>query len=360
MAVLTAEFEALYQKIMDAEWYLDIFPQANKLKQYHRMLATRLHPDRWDNDPKANDVFARLQELFTAATEALDAGKYGEIPRVVVKSKKYQHLVGPLIVEGDIASLYDTFTDYDETVLKVSRKPTDNDLLDNEAKALKQVNDKVDDDFAKYFPKFVETFTYKDGSGVHLRANVLSRYDKDFVNLEAVRAAYPKGIHSLDMLWMYRRLLAAVGAAHRCGVIHGAVLPPHVMIRPQFHDVVLVDWAYASIVPDGGEPAPLRAVPTDYRTWYPAEVMEKKAPGPGTDIYMATQCMVYLLNGNPISGFLPDDVPKQLRAFFRGSMLPGIRQRPTDAWQLINELDELLERLGEPYHPRRFRPFAMR
>ena len=38
---------------------------------------------------------------------------------------------------------------------------------------------------------------------------------------------------------MWRRLLVAVGAAHRAGVIHGAVLPEHVMIHPPEFDELL-------------------------------------------------------------------------------------------------------------------------
>ena len=358
-ATLTAEFDALYGKIMAADWYLDIFPKAERLKQDHRLLATRLHPDRWGNDPKANEVFARLQELFTQANEALAANKYGEQPRVVVASKKHRHLVGPVIAEGDIATLYDTFTDYEATVLKVARKPGDNDLIDAEARALKAIAKDVDAEFSKYFPVFTESFTYKDDGGIHRRANVISRLDSDYVTLEQVRRAYPDGVHPLDMVWMYRRILAALGAAHRAGVLHGAVIPPHVMIRPDYHDVVLVDWCYSTAIPDSGNPTPLIAVPSVYRSWYPEEVLNKKAPGVGTDIYLATACMIYITAGNPLSGYPSDTLPKQMRAFFRGTTLPALRQRPSDAWSLINEFDELLERLGEPYFPRRFRPFTM-
>jgi len=49
-------------------------------------------------------------------------------------------------------------------------------------------------------------------------------------------------------------------------------------------------------------------------------------------------------------------LPAPMAAFARGCLLAGPRRRPADAWPLLAELDELLERL---YGPRTFRPFAM-
>jgi hypothetical protein len=55
-------------------------------------------------------------------------------------------------------------------------------------------------------------------------ANLIGRLT-GFHSLAEVRAAFPAGIDPQDAAWMWRRLLVAVGAAHRAGVIHGAVLP---------------------------------------------------------------------------------------------------------------------------------------
>ena len=48
--------------------------------------------------------------------------------------------------------------------------------------------------------------------------------------------------------------------------------------------------------------------------------------------------------------------PAPLRAFLRGCTLPNPAARPQDAWSLLAELDDLLDRL---YGPRAFRPFTM-
>ena len=53
---------------------------------------------------------------------------------------------------------------------------------------------------------------------------------------------------------MWRRLLVGLGWAHRAGVVHGAVLPEHVLIHPAEHGLVLVDWCY-SVAPGERIPA---------------------------------------------------------------------------------------------------------
>jgi hypothetical protein len=68
---------------------------------------------------------------------------------------------------------------------------------------------------------------------------------------------------------------------------------------------------------------------------------------PATDIHLASRVMLRLMG---------DLAPHPLRAFIRGCTLPARARRPHDAWRLLAELDEVLERL---YGPRTFRPFAM-
>ena len=41
------------------------------------------------------------------------------------------------------------------------------------------------------------------------------------------------------MAWVWRRLLTIVGFAHANHVVHGAVLPPHVVIEPKEHKLLL-------------------------------------------------------------------------------------------------------------------------
>jgi len=55
-------------------------------------------------------------------------------------------------------------------------------------------------------------------SGIRRHINLIAGLP-GFRSLAEVRSAFPAGIDPRDAAWMWRRLLVAVGAAHRAGVI---------------------------------------------------------------------------------------------------------------------------------------------
>jgi hypothetical protein len=283
----------------------------------YRRLAQLTHPDAHPGEVRAALAFAKLAALW----------------------QRHQDGSGPLVARGDIANLYATR----QGLLKIARENADNDLMRREAAALTRLRDQVEAPFRAYFPQLVQAQRRQDPrSGLQRRANVIGRL-AGFRTLAEVRSAFPRGLDPRDAAWMWRRLLVAVGAAHRAGLIHGAVLPEHVMIHPIEHGLVLVDWCYSGQAPDGR----VLALVKRYLPWYPPEVITDHRAGPDLDIWLATRCMTELMGGS---------LPAPMASFARGCQLPSPRRRPSDAWQLLAELDDLLERL---YGPRRFRPFVM-
>jgi len=285
--------------------------------RHYRRLARLTHPDACPGDIRAAAAFAKLAKLW----------------------QRRQDGRGPLAARGDIANLYRVR----QGLLKIARDPADNDLMIREAASLGMVHARTEPRLRAYFPRLVEARRRQEpGSGVERRANVLAELP-GFVSLAEVGAAFGGGLDARDAAWMWRRLLVAIGAAHRAGVIHGAVLPEHVLIHPAEHGLVLVDWCYSVAAPAGR----LSAVVGRYRGWYPAEVLAGRPAGPDLDIWLATRCMTELTGAR---------MPGRLARFAAGCMLANPRRRPRDAWQLLAELDEQLDRM---YGPRAFRPFAM-
>ncbi|WTW98677.1 molecular chaperone DnaJ [Streptomycetaceae bacterium NBC_01309] len=323
----------------------------------YRALARLLHPDTVPEGRKAaaQAVFTRLSELWLRYQQTI-TGVTGR--QVVITTRKRAYSVGGERARGDIATLYKVvYADADggevRALLKMPRAVSDNDLMEREATALARIAREGDRKYAAYVPALVEAFRHRDAaSGTERRANVVERV-RGFVSLSEVRDAYPDGLDARDVAWMWRRLLVALGYAHRAGVVHGAVVPDHVLIHPQKHGLVLVDWCYATLLERGADDrfrAATEHVPAmldRYADMYPPEVPGKQPPDQSTDVFMATHCMTYLLNA---------EAPKPLLRFARGCTLPAPARRPHDAWQLLRELDELLGRL---YGPRRFRPFTM-
>ncbi|MEU4565960.1 serine/threonine protein kinase [Micromonospora sp. NPDC023956] len=297
----------------------------------YRTLVAALHPDRLGaTDDRiraaATDAFMQVTDRWRAATRGSG-----------IRLGDYR--LGRLAYSGDLADLYDVGTD---RLLKLPRDPADNDLLAREAHALRTIEERGDPRHLPYVPRLVDSFRHRDAAtGAERRINVLAAVP-NLHSLEEVRRAYPDGLDGRDAAWMWRRLLVAIGLAHRAGVVHGAVLPRHVLIEPDAHGVVLVDWCF-SAEPDTAVPA---LVP-GHEEWYPQEVTTRQPCGPGSDIAMAAGCMTWLMGGR---------APRELLAFANGCRHRFLRARPDDAWRLLDELDEVLERL---YGPRTFRPFTL-
>ena len=149
------------------------------------------------------------------------------------------------------------------------------------------------------------------------------------------------------MAWIWRQLLLVLGYAHARGVIHGSVLPHHILIHPA-HDLMLVDWRFAVRDPsDTGAHIP--ALSDRYADWYPVEVTTKASPTPATDIAMSARCMLDLL------GVVPGLSPR-LTAFLESCLIPAQSGRPQDAWSLRDEFTRLIEQL---WGPRRRITFTM-
>jgi hypothetical protein len=283
----------------------------------YRDLARLTHPDTHPGQPAAAAAFTRLAALWQQSRQARPAAAFS----------------------GDIANLYRV----PEGLLKLVRDPADNDLIRRETLALGRLMTTVEPQFLAYFPRLLSAQRQTDpGTGVQRRANVVGELG-GFVSLRQVRAAYPAGIDPRDAAWMWRRLLVALGAANRAGLIHGAVLPEHVLIHPAQHGLVLIDWCYSGPV----SAARLPAVVGRYAAWYPPEVLAGATPGPDLDVWLAARCLTELT---------ADRIPAAMAAFARACLLANPRRRPQDAWALLAEFDELLARL---YGPRTFRPFAV-
>lgn len=322
--------------------------QLASLKASYRKLVFDIHPDR-NADPDAALAFDSLSGWLVLAERQIESGTYGRRIGVVTITTRSgrAYSVTDKLGRGDIADVFRCSWKGGEGVLKVARRPHDNDLIRHEHETILRLHRDLEPRETAFIPVTQETVAVKQSGGITRQANVLDFLD-GFVTLEQVMGRKGR-IDPRDMAWMWRRLLFVIGAAHNAGVMHGAVLPPHVMVHPEEHGLVLIDWCYSAPT---GRPK-IDAVSRAYKNWYPAEVLKRERCGPETDIFMGARTMLALCGG--ADGNPPLSMPSPLRAFFRACLLDR-RQRPDDAWKLQETFDEVLERC---YGPRKFRPFSM-
>lgn len=325
------------------------------LGRAYRRMAKKVHPDACD-DPRAGEAFRRLSQLFRDARHQLELERYGEAAEIVrVGTYRFEK---PALYRGHVTDYYAGASDVgDDVVMKLVRHPADNRVLRRERDILIKLlqEDRIKKN-ATFFPSYREALSLRM-DGTTREGLVFDRLYADppghppenltLYSLRNVRERYPEGIHPKDMAWMLRRVLFALGLAHRCGRVHGAMLPEHILIEPEHHGVVLIDWKHS--VPIG---TPIKDIPRGTRDDYPPEVLEKKPATAATDIYMAIRAVRASVWGARFGPRYPD----VLDNFVRGCTQDSPALRPQDAHALGREFDELIERL---WGPRRFHPFTM-
>lgn len=318
--------------------------QRQQLTATYRRLVAVVHPDRHSpaNAATAHAALVELTRLRDLAEAKIHAGTYGDRSAVtVVRGRRSSYTVGARFTSGDLCDLYVCTSEAKERVaLKLAMSAEDSDLVATEADVLRRLYPSGEEEkgFYRHLPRLLETLTIENERR-RRRANVLSLHD-DHASTAEVLAERPGGIDFRDVAWMLKRLLAVLGFVHRKGVVHGAVLPPHLLVHPITHGARLVDWCYAQ--DEGGR---IRAVNSAYRALYAPEIFRKEPVSAATDIYMAAATTVMLLGGDPAARTLPARVPEPLQRFVLTCLAPSPARRPDDAWKLHEEFDELLARV---------------
>jgi phage terminase large subunit-like protein len=367
------ELQLLHQSLINVKNPEDIFGSTNgasnsddkisTLKRVFVKLAIKAHPDHFmqqDDKVLANETFKILNIFWEQAQNKIKQGTYGDnktpmdvnsINSTHITSKKYDYTLGKLISIGTISDLYSSNLTKDNintpTLIKITRESRNNDLLTNEASILKYLRENSQNDkLVDLIPECIDSFTVPSTNKILRQANVFS-YNNRLISLAEVISAYPNGIDPKDMAWMFKRILATLWFAHSKNIIHGAVLPTHVLLNLENHGILLVDWTVS--VKDNSHY--IKAIDQNYLDYYPKSVFDKQIPKSDTDIYMAAMIMIKLLGGDVKNKQVPDIIPKPIRLIIRACIL-GM----DDAMVVHQEFDKVIRELfGQP----KFRDFKL-
>lgn len=328
---------------------------ADDVKRAFRALAMKYHPDR-NKLPAAEEKFKQI----TAANEVLSdpekRARYdrtGSAAATVIVSRAASYTIESCAATGDVADVYQACSSKGATVaLKVARNPADTDLMAREWDALKTLHPPgtTDSSARCYFPPAIETFKVDDG--VHRRRQVnVTSWLTDYRPLTEVAEAYENGLAIEHATWIFNRILEALHFAHSAGIVHGAVLPQHVMVYtgasdvdPLNHGARLVGWTFSTKI--GGK---VPAIVSGDRVMYAPEILAKRTVTAATDIFMAARCVQRMVGAST-------RIPTYFRNFMRGCALDSQSARPQSALDLHQEFKEHMAR---HYGPKKYIKFTM-
>lgn len=282
----------------------------------YRKLAKLVHPDLHPYNVSAHKAFERLASLYAEAT-----GKKPVADPIVIG----KWVVGELLMSTEVCDLYSASSKgVPLAAFKIAKSAKDNDLMEQEYSNLGILG-------AATKGKISKSIERLSVSG--RQANILP-YAEGFHSAKDLRSMCP-GLDFRHVVWMVNRSLTAIGLAHRAGVIHGAVLPEHLLLNPSEHSLVLMEWCYSVTIESRlAVPAIVKA----QRALYPAEILRKVSPTAAADIHM-------------LMGSLRDmaAIPKRFRAIFDWCLAASPNARPQDAWQLQDKWKALaVEEYGPP------------
>lgn len=295
-----------------------------RLKQY-RLVC---HPDRFPAaaaQERAQKVTAQLVQLVDNLRQP-----------IVLQAPKRTYQLLRRRWTGDVADIWDGLGDGAPYLVKVSRTPEAAAVLAREQEVVSACwSQLAATHYTHYLPTLVESFPFRRPDRRGGRVNVFAPNRVGLVGLERIQQRYPHGLPGRHLAWILKRLLTVAGAAHQAGWVHGAIVPPHVLLGAEDHGAVLVGWGQA--VPLG---QPLVRVPAAYRSWYPAPALQRQPVTPAVDIVLLARTVIELAGA-------ASPAAARLLQFCRGCSSHAWRDA-TGAWQLLEELDTLLLELYGP------------
>lgn len=270
---------------------------------FHQILKT-VHPDKHNGSPLATKTTEMLTRMKTVADERIKNGTWGQ--QLPLPEFETVELGGRMVVKtsvsGDICDVY-----LGTEVVKVARNADDNDLLRAERFALDIVASRITTPVAAGVPKLVDSFRVG-----RREANVIERVAPGFVSAKEIRERVPGGVDARALVWMFKRLLVILEWTHHCGLVHGAILPPHVMFRvddasakldQSGHTARLIDWCYSV---EFAKRTRLSSWVPAWKDFYAPELLSKESVSPASDLYMAAALIVYLAGGSSAALSLPE------------------------------------------------------
>jgi len=241
----------------------------------------------------------------------------------------------------------------ERVLIKILRSSGDADLLDREQRALETLEKSRAQGapyFARLLPQRVDHGVLRlgmHGAEGERRASVF-RFRSGFVHtMDDVFSAHPSGVSAETSVWLWKRILETLGWVHQSGLVHGALLPQHLLVHARDHGVAIVGWSCASSPGDK-----LPATNASLRAYYPDDVWRGEPASTRVDLCMSARVLLKALGGSvdraPSS--TPAPLARLLESHARGEA------RVADAWLVRDELDRVAR---EVFGPPRFVPFAM-
>jgi hypothetical protein len=262
------------------------------------------------------------------------------------------------IAHGDISDVYigqRARWPSELVVMKLLRDSNDMSLVNNEWETLQKLHRSQApgaDTFVMRIPQPVMHGNITAGPHPGKHVSIFRWTSGFYHNFEKILQVYPQGIPPIASIWIWRRILEVLSFIHNSGMVHGAVLPSHLLVQENEHGVLLVGYSAAG---RSGEKLHMKA--HRFEAFYPQSKRSELKLTTQLDIIMSARVMVATLGGDPETGVLPATVPKRLAGVIqriaRANITSSVKE---NAWSIREELGAIS---SEVFGPPQFVPIMM-
>jgi len=309
---------------------LEVSPGASQevIKAAYRALMKKVHPD-VNHATVHGNTAKKIQEAYEVLGDPSRRARYDG------KRDIGGTIIGEFRVEAEIAEGGFGKT-YKGTHLTVGKpvcikhcshiSPADTAILIEEAQAMWDLRH-----FA--IPAVRNLLKLDDGS-----VALVMSYIEGPTLAEVVEAYAARGerLDPEDLAWMVERILNAMSYMHRHGVVHGDLKPQNIIIQPDSHTAVLVDFGLAAVKPTSTTGS------KGYTDLFsPPEQVKGSPLIPQTDFYSLGMTMIYAMVGGDADRLgrreVPHDLPDPMCNFLKRLIVRSPLNRPS--WRTENLME---------------------
>lgn len=307
---------------------LNVDPRASTdvIQAAFKVLASKYHPDKPGGD---TEIFQKLTEARDLLTNSQKRQNYDHSLKTGMSGKKIigSYEILKFLAEGAIGRTYVVrhLMTRKLAVLKACLEisPEHEEIMLNEAGAIWDIRHYA-------FPAIREVLKLDDGAVAivmsYIPGPTLEQAVKHLGSLEPIHVG-----------WIFERLLAGLNYLHANGVIHGDIKPQNIVLNPESHGAVMIDFGLAMVKPTSKS---LNIGYTDH--FSPPEQLssDRKPLIPESDLYALGMTMLYALTGKLTKrgDRLPNTIPPEMAKYIQVLTDPDIRKRPN--WQTADLLYE--------------------
>lgn len=307
---------------------LQVDPKADEavIQAAFKVLAAKHHPDHKGN-PK---IFKAILGAREVLTDPRKRSAYDKDIDLSAKKIVGSYEVVKYLAEGALGRTYVVrhLITKKLAVLKACLEigPEFDELMVNESSAIWDIRHYA-------FPAIREVTRLEDGT-----AAIIMSYIPGPTLEQAVK--HLGAIDPVHVCWIFERLLAGLNYLHANGVIHGDIKPQNIILQPDNHGAVMIDFGLAMIKPTKDK---MNVGYTDH--FSPPEQLstDRKPLIPESDLYALGMSMLYAFTGKLAKRTDPEvkKLPKEIQEFLMLLTHPDILKRPNWETDLLRMLGDI-------------------